>query len=126
MGQIKVRGKMQRVGVIDENRVLGRAVRYSTIKGDELVTYAANSSHIPESTLRACTLAMREAIAYFVLNGHHVNLSKFGILGFRSKQKSAADAEQVSAKLVKKMTVAFTPSKEIKEAIASLKIETEV
>lgn len=126
MGQIKVRGKMQRVGVIDENRVLGRAVRYSTIKGDELVTYAANSSHIPESTLRACTLAMREAIAYFVLNGHHVNLSKFGILGFRSKQKSAADAEQVSSRLVKRMTVAFTPSKEIKEAIASLKIETEV
>lgn len=126
MGQIKVRGKMQHVGVINENRVLGRAVRYSTIKGEELVTYAANSSHIPESTLRACTLAMREAIAYFVLNGHHVNLSKFGILGFRSKQKSAADAEQVSAKLVKRMTVAFTPSKEIKEAIASLKIETEV
>ena len=126
MGQIKVKGKMQRVAVIDDNRVVGRAVRYSTIKGDELVSYAANSSHVPESTLRACTLAVREAIAYFVLNGHHVNLNKFGILGFRSRQKSANDAEQVSSRLIKRMTVGFTPSKEIKEAIASIRIETEV
>jgi len=31
MGQIKVRGKMQRVAVIDDNRVLARNVRYSTV-----------------------------------------------------------------------------------------------
>lgn len=117
---------MQRVAVINQNRVLGRAVRYSTVKGDEVVSYAANSSHVPESTLRACTLAMREAIAYFVLNGHHVNLGKFGILGVRSKQSAASDAEQVNSGLVKKMTIGFTPSVEIKEAIASLRIETEV
>ena len=126
MGAIKVRGKMQRVAILDDNRVVGRAVRYSTVKGDEVVTYAANSSHVPESTLRAACLAMREAVAYFVLNGHHVNLGKFGILGVRTKQKSANDAEQVSAKLVQKMTVAFTPSQEIKNALSSLRIETEV
>lgn len=126
MGSIKVRGKMQRIAIINDNRVVGRAVRYSTVKGDEVVTYAANSSHVPESTLRAACLAMREAISYFVLNGHHVNLGKFGILGIRTKQKSANDAEQVSAKLVKKMSIAFTPSTEIKNALASLRIETEV
>lgn len=117
---------MQRVAIIDDNRVIGRAVRYSTVKGDEVVTYAANSSHVPESTLRAACLAMREAIAYFVLNGHHVNMGKFGILGVRTKQKSAVDAEEVNSRLVKKMTVAFTPSVEIKEALKSLRIETEV
>lgn len=126
MGSIKVRGKMQRIAILDDNRVVGRAVRYSTVKADEVVTYAANSSHVPESTLRACTLAMREAIAYFVLNGHHVNLGKFGILGVRTSQKSANDQEQVNAALVKRMTVAFTPSVEIKNAIAQLRIETEV
>lgn len=126
MGSIKVRGKMQRVAILNDNRVIGRAVRYSTVKADEVVTYAANSSHVPESTLRACTLAMREAVAYFVLNGHHVNLGKFGILGVRTSQKSANDLEQVNAGLVKRMTVAFTPSVEIKNAIAQLRIETEV
>lgn len=126
MGNIKVRGKMQRVAVINDNRVLARAVRYSTVKGDELVSYAANSSHIPESQLRACTLAMHEAVAYFVLNGHHVNLGKFGILGIRTKQKSANDAEQISANLVQRMTIGYTPSVEIKNAIASLRIETEI
>ena len=126
MGQIKVRGKMQRVAVINDNRVVARAVRYSTVKSDELTSYAAQSSHIPESTLRACTLAMREAISYFVLNGHHVDLGKFGILGIRSKQQSAVDYEQVSASLVKRITIGYTPSVEIKQALALLKIETEV
>lgn len=60
---------MQRVAVMNANRVKARAVRYSTVKSDELVSYASGSSHIPESTLRACTLAMKEAVAYFVLNG---------------------------------------------------------
>lgn len=117
---------MQRVAVINDNRVVARAVRYSTVKGDELTSYAAQSSHIPESTLRACTLAMREAISYFVLNGHHVNLGKFGILGIRSTQKSATDAEEVNANLVKHVTIGFTPSVEIKNAIAQMRIETEV
>ena len=117
---------MQHVAVMDSNRVVGRAVRYSTVKGDQLVSYASQSSHIPESTLRACTLAVREAISYFVLNGHHVNLGKFGILGIRSKQQSAVDYEQVSASLVKRITIGYTPSVEIKQALALLKIETEV
>ena len=117
---------MQRVAVIDSNRVVGRAVRYSTIKAEELISYASQSSHIPESNLRACTLAMKEAISYFVLNGHHVNLGKFGILGVRSKQKLASDYEQISSKLVHHVTIGYTPSVEIKQAIDSIKIETEV
>ena len=126
MGQIKVKGKMQRLAVVDDNRVVGRAMRYSTVKGDQLVSYASQSSHIPKSTLLACTLAMREAISYFVLNGHHVDLDKFGILSVRSKQKAVDDAEQVNADLVTHLTVGFTPSKEIKEAIAAIRFETEV
>lgn len=126
MGQIKVKGKMQRLAVVDDNRVVGRAMRYSTVKVDQLVSYASQSSHIPESTLLACTLAMREAISYFVLNGHHVDLDKFGILSVRSKQKAVDDAEQVNADLVTHLTVGFTPSKEIKEAIAAIRFETEV
>ena len=126
MGQIKVKGKMQRLAVVDDNRVVGRAMRYSTVKGDQLVSYASQSSHIPESTLLACTLAMREAISYVVLNGHHVDLDKFGILSVRSKQKAVDDAEQVNADLVTHLTVGFTPSKEIKEAIAAIRFETEV
>lgn len=126
MGAIKVRGKMQRVACIDSNRVVGRAVRYSTIKAEELISYASQSSHIPESNLRACTLAVREAISYFVLNGHHVNLGKFGFLGIRSKQKLASDYEQVSSSLVRRVTIGYTPSVEIKQAIDSIKIETEV
>jgi len=126
MSKIKVKGKMQRVAVVDDNRVVAHAMRYSTVKGDALVSYVTRSSHIPESTLLACTLAVREALSYFVLNGHHVDLGKFGIFGVRSKQKSATDAEQVSANLVKHLTIGFKPSVEIKETLAAIHIETEV
>lgn len=117
---------MQRLAVIDDNRVVGRAMRYSTVKGEQLVSYASQSSHIPKSALLSCTLAVREAISFFVLNGHHVDLGKFGILSIRSKQKAVTDAEQVNADLVTYLTVGFTPSKEIKQAIAALRFETEV
>lgn len=126
MGQIKVKGTMQRVAIFDEDRVIGRAMRYSTVKEDEVVSYAAQSSHIPESTLLASTLAIREAIIYFVLNGHHVDLGKFGIFGIRSKQKAVTDAEEVDPDLVKHLTVGFKPSVEIKHAIQSVHIEIEV
>jgi nucleoid DNA-binding protein len=126
MGQIKVKGKMQRLAVVDDNRVVGRAMRYSTVKGDALVSYVTHTSHIPESTLLACTLAVREAISIFVLNGHHVDLGRFGILSVRSKQKSVTDAEEVNANLVTRLTIGFKPSVEIKQAIAAIHIETEV
>jgi hypothetical protein len=117
---------MQRVAIINQNKVVAKPVRYSTVKKDELVSYAAGSSHIPESQLLACTLAIKEAIAYFVLNGHHVNLGKFGILGLRGKAGSAMDPEFVSADLVKRITIGYHPSVEIKEMISNLRIETEV
>ena len=126
MGKIKVKGTMQRVAMFDENRVIGHAVRYSTVKEDELVSYTAQSSHIPESTLLASTIAICEAISFFVLNGHHVDLGKFGIFGIRSKQKAVTDAEQVDTSLVKHLTVGFKPSTDIKEAIANLRFEVEV
>ena len=126
MGKIKVKGTMQHVEVINDNRVVGHPMRYSTVKGEQLVSYASQSSHIPESTLLACTLAVREAISYFVLNGHHVSLGMFGTFGIRTHQKAVTDAEEVSAELVKRITIGYTPSAEIKKAIAAIHIETEV
>ena len=126
MGQIKVKGTMQRVAMFDEDRVIGHVMHYSTVKEDAIMSYAAQSAHIPESTLLASTLAIREAISFFVLNGHHVDLGKFGIFGIRSKQKAVTDAEQVDPDLVKHLTVGFKPSTEIKRSISSLRIEVEV
>ena len=36
---------MQRIAVINQNRVVAKAVRYSTVKQDELTSYAAQSSN---------------------------------------------------------------------------------
>ena len=37
MGSIKVKGRMQRVAIINQNKVVAKPVRYSTVKKDELV-----------------------------------------------------------------------------------------
>jgi len=66
------------------------------------------------------------AISFFVLNGHHVDLGKFGIFGIRSKQKAATDAEEVDISLVKHLTVGYKPSTEIKKGIAGIRIEVVV
>ena len=55
-----------------------------------------------------------------------LSLGKFGTFGVRTQQKAATDAEEVSAELVKRITIGFTPSAEIKKAIAAIRIETEV
>ncbi len=38
MSAIKVRGKQQRVAIINQNKVLAKAVRYSTVKSKELIS----------------------------------------------------------------------------------------
>ena len=56
------------------------------------------------------------AISFFVLNGHHVDLGKFGIFGIRSKQKAATDAEEVDVSLVKHLTVGYSHRQRSKRA----------
>ena len=125
MAQIKVKSTTQRVAVIDENREVARAVRYSTIDADSVVRYASQSASVPESSLRACALAIREAISYFVCNGHNVNMGRLGIFGLKTKIASTDDAEEAGAKLVKRIGISFAPSQELKNKLANVKFVTE-
>lgn len=121
-GEITVRKRQQRIAVIDENRYVSRADRYSTISADDMVTYTAQSAGIPESNVRACAKAVGEAVSYFVLNGHHVQLGKFGNFGIKIKGKSTKFADEASAKLVSKVGLRYIPSKQLKELLSKVKL----
>jgi nucleoid DNA-binding protein len=128
MGKIVARKAKVKLNFMEDKpeRYQLKQLTYPPISEKNLVAYIANSSAVPQSTIRACVEAISEAIVYYVINGHRVNLGKFGILGLRGKAGSAMDPEFVSADLVKRITIGYHPSVEIKEMISNLRIETEV
>lgn len=124
MPRINLTKKRQRLAVIDEQRYVTRVDRYSTISEKEVVAYAAQSAHVPASSITNAALAIRQAIEYFVINGHHVNLGKFGFLGIGVKAKSAFTKEEVSADLIQKLSLRYRPSVEVNELLGSVELKT--
>lgn len=123
-GKINVKVKSQRVAIIDENRFLTKVSRYSTIPSRQVVAYAAQSANVPESSITQAALAIRDAIHYFILNGHHVNLGKFGILGIGIKSKAAVSPEEVSADLIERFKIRYRPSTQIQELVDKVELNT--
>lgn len=93
---------------------------YSTIPSDLLVARVAQTANIKENTVRAAVLGVKEAIRYFVMNGHSVNLGKFGHLRVGVSAQSVAQAKQVSAELIKSLTINYQPSTDVKKALAEI------
>lgn len=126
MGNVTLRAKAQRIAVIGKQGYVARPKRYSTVKEAEVIAYAAQSSNVPEANVRAALLGFREAIAYFVVNGHKVDLGKFGSLRPIASCKSVVSADLVNASLVRRIEVKYTPSKQLQELVDNVKLSTEV
>lgn len=124
MPRINLKKNRQRIAVINEQRYVTRVDRYSTISEKEVVAYAAQSAHVPASSITNATMAIRQAIEYFVINGHHVNLGKFGFLGIGIKAKSAYTKQDVSADLIDRLYLRYRPSTEVKELLGSVELKT--
>ena len=78
MGIIRLSSKIQKV--LTNNRMVTRNVRYSTIGSDLIIARCAQVANVKPATVRSGILGLKEAVRYFVVNGHHVNLGKLGIL----------------------------------------------
>lgn len=119
MGQIKLTSQIQRT--VDQRRMVTRAKRYSTIGSELIVARCAQVAGVKENTVRSGILGLKEAIRYFVVNGHHVDLGPLGFLRLRIKAKAVAQASQVNADLVKKITIGYRPSKKVSEIVSNVK-----
>lgn len=124
-GKVNLKVNSQRVAFLDENRFLTKVSRYSTIPSKQVVAYAAQSANVPESAISQAALAIRDAIAYFICNGHHVNLGKFGILGVGIKSKAVVTPEEVSKDAIERLKVLYKPSTEVKELIDQVELRNE-
>lgn len=94
-----------------------------TITEDALVSYIANSSHVPASTIRECLLAISEAITYFVINGHHVTFDAFGSFFLKMRAKVAYDKEGCSVKQIQRTTIGFKASAALSKIINETDLE---
>lgn len=126
MGKVHTYSQSQRIAIQDRNAYVTRADHYRKINGDDVVAYAAQSSNVPEATVRGCLMGVQQAIAYFVVNGHSVNLGKFGFLRPRIKAFSCVSKEEVSTKLIKGIRLAYRPSKILQQIVNNIKLSNVV
>lgn len=92
-------------------------VNDSIIAEEEVVSYAARSAGIPESMMRACTMAIADAIRFYVINGHKVSFGKFGNFRLKVENTCVDTLEECQVDTVKRINLRFTPSTRIKELL---------
>ena len=87
------------------------------IQEDNLIEYASESACIPKSMMKACTMAIADAISFYVINGHKVEFGKFGNFRLKVENTCVDTLEECQADTVKRTGLCFTPSKTIKEML---------
>lgn len=120
MGHVKLGVRTQNVG--GKSRLVTFKEQYSTINPEVLVARIAQSANIKDTDVVQSLHAIEDAILYFVLNGHHVNLGRLGIFGMAANIGTCAQKEQCSVDLVRRLRIAFVPSTSIKDELANIKL----
>ena len=119
MGGLKYRVKKVSMklntGDVDGYKV--QLVSLPVIKEKQLMERITKSSNVPESMIKACTMAMAEAINYFVINGHRVEFDSFGDFHLKVGSTCVDTPEECVAETVVETQLCFTPSTAIKEML---------
>lgn len=128
-GQINVGYKPRRIAYNNSEKLVGSAERYSTIGYDAIVAYAAKAAAVPDSSIEMAMEALFDAMNYFVLNGHSVQIPNLGTFSLSVRAKSASDAADFSANFsskLKNIAINFLPDTTLKQMIANTAILTSV
>ena len=128
-GQININYKAQRIGFDGSEKLVGSADRYSTISYDAIVAYAAKAAAVPESSITMAMEAIFDAMNYFVLNGHSVQIPNLGTFSIGIRAKSTESEAEFTAnfgKNLKGVAIHFLPDPGLKQQIASTAISTSV
>ena len=117
--------KKATLGFLEDKPTVWKIQKLSmaTVTEKELIKYIANSSHVPVSTVKACLLAISEAITYFVINGHYVTFENFGSFYLKIDTKVTFEKEECSAKQVQGTTIGFSAASALEEVIKETEIE---
>ncbi len=128
-GQINIGYKARRIAFNGSDKLVGQAERYSTIPYASIITYAAKAAAVPESSIEMSMEALFDAMNYFVLNGHSVQIPNLGTFSIGVRAKSAQDESDFTANFsqnLRNVVIRFLPDTELKQMIASTGITTTV
>lgn len=128
-GQINIGYKGRRIAFSGTEKLVGQAERYSTIGYDAIIAYAAKAAAVPESSIEMAMEALFDAMNYFVLNGHSVQIPNLGTFSIGVRAKSATDESEFTANFsqnLRNVGIRFLPDTELKQMIANTGITTTV
>ena len=128
-GQLNVDYKGRRIAFNNSEKLVGQAVRYTTIDYASVVSYASKAANVPESSVEMAMEALFDAMNYFVLNGHSVQIPNLGTFSLCVSVKSSASEAEFSANFAKNLRrvyIRFLPDPELRAMIASTAINTMV
>lgn len=120
MGEIKLKTGVR--NVFGKPSIVTSKKTYSTIPSGLIIARISQTANIKPNTAKAAMLGIKEAIRYFVMNGHSVNLGALGYLKLGVNAGAVAQSKQVTADLVKKVTITYRPSQEIRTELANVKL----
>lgn len=128
-GQINIGFKGRRIAFNGSEKLVGQAERYSTIDYASIISYAAKAAAVPESSIEMAMEALFDAMNYFVLNGHSVQIPNLGTFSIGVRAKSATDESEFTANFtqnLRNVVIRFLPDTELKQMIANTGISTSV
>lgn len=128
-GQVNVGYKGRVIGFNNSEKLVGQALRYSTIAYAALIAYAAKAAGVPESSIALAMEALFDAMNYFVLNGHSVQIPNLGTFFISVRAKSTATEAEFTANFaqnLRSVSIRFRPDSELKQMIAKTSINTSV
>ena len=129
-GQINIGYSARKVGYMSgAEKLVGQAERYSTIEYAAIVAYAAKAAAVPESSVQMAMEAIFDAVNYFVLNGHSVQIPNLGTFSLGISAKSTQTEAEFTAKFaenLRRISIRFLPDPELKQMINSTAITTTV
>lgn len=128
-GQINIAYKGRKIGFNGQDKLVGRADRYSTINYQSVVAYAAKAAAVPESSIEMAMEAIFDAMNYFVLNGHSVQIPNLGTFSIAVSAKTTATEQEFTNNFsnnLRGVSVHFLPDPEMKAMISNTAINTSV
>ena len=128
-GIVNVAFKPKKMGFSGQTALVANVSRYSTIPYADIISYASKASAVPESAMTMAMEAIYDAMSYFVLNGHSVQVPNLGTFSISVRCKSAATEEDFTADFANNLRgvqIRFLPNPELKSQIAQTSINAEV
>ncbi len=121
-GAICLYPKKQKLGYLEEKPEVYKlqVMRCPVIDRKGIIAYAAKAAHVPESTVALAQEALFDAINYFCVNGHSVQVAGLGSFGIKLNSKVAKTVDEANADTITRKYIRFFPKAEIRE-MCSLK-----